>query len=75
MKEERAEWPLFWCLPIETQARLMQWYWDEFGHNLPIPAAPGQTPAEWKVTLEESHEDIDLLMREKPRPKGTAAHG
>jgi len=66
----RSKWPLFWSLEPAAQAKLIQYQWDNYNENIAIPA-PLEIPQEdWPIEM-ESLEEIDRLMRQKPRrPKG-----
>ena len=55
------EVPLFWRLTPEKQAKLMQYYWDNFGLRLEIPPEPKDI----KTNIEDV-EEIDKIMRGKP---------
>lgn len=57
-------WPLFWCLSAETQAKLMQYQWDNYGLPLEIPKQASDTHV---APVLESPEEIDRLMRQRPR--------
>ena len=59
------DYPLFWKLPVKSQAELMQWHYDEFGTKMNIPPAP-DISSHYEATKEE---DYDKIMREKPNPR------
>jgi len=68
----RATWPLFWCLSPEDQANLKQQTREWFGADLIIPNIPDPKFA----TQWESLEEIDHLIRQKPRgQKGVSDDG
>lgn len=60
----RTMWPLFWCLSPQDQAKLMQYQWDNFGFRLVIPPLPSDIDIDTEI---ESPEEIDRLIRQKPR--------
>ena len=62
MSEER--WSIFWCVSVAAQARLMQFQWDNHNSLLEIVEASKDTVIEAVI---ESPEEIDVLMRQKPR--------
>ena len=64
---KRNEYPLFWMLKPEAQAKLMQLYWDEFGTRLEIPAPPGMDAETWQTIRLESLEEIDRIIRQPPK--------
>lgn len=65
----RTTWPLFWCLKPEAQALLMKYQWDNHGFRLQVPPLSDDGHIDTKI---ESPEEIDKLMRQKPRYfKGT----
>ncbi|MBA7577414.1 hypothetical protein ES708_19266 [subsurface metagenome] len=64
MQDIRFRYPLFWCLSPAAQARLMQWYWDNYGLHLSIPPRLGETHVPPHI---ESVEEIDWLMRQPPK--------
>lgn len=69
-------WPFFWCLEPRAQALLMQYYYDNFGERLYIPPPLPNIPVkEWKVTLSESQDEIDRIMRLRPQPKRAGWRG
>ena len=69
----RTTWPLFWCLKPKCLAKLIQWYWDNYGFLLEIPPPLDGISID---TAFESLEEIDRLMRQKPHyPKGVKWRG
>ncbi len=58
------KWPLFWCLEPETQARLLQYQWDNYGETLDIPTPPQTAKSVWLAVQMENIEEIDRLMRQ-----------
>lgn len=70
---ERTTWPLFWCLKPKDQTKLKQWQWDNYGFRLEIPPLTSDTHI---VTVLESPEEIDRIIRQKPHyPKGVKWRG
>jgi len=59
-----SNWPLFWCLKSEDQAKLMQFQWDVYGLKLDIPTPPRASKSVWQTVMLESAEEIDKLMRQ-----------
>ena len=55
--------PLFWCLKVADQAKLMRYNWDNFGTHLSIPTPPRTSVAAWKITIEENTDEIERLMK------------
>ena len=37
MKQNSNYWVLFWCLPVATQAKIIQRYYDWFGYKFVVP--------------------------------------
>ena len=60
----QSRWPLFWCLKTETQAKLMQFYYDKYGEILDIP--PQTSKGVWQSVQLENLEEIDRIMRQAP---------
>ena len=68
LQSNRTTWPLFWCLSVESHAALMKFQLDKYGQHLVIPPLPKDVRIDTKL---KSLEEIDRLMRRKPRyPKG-----
>jgi hypothetical protein len=44
----------------------MEWYYNEYGTHLAIPPEP-ETSNKWEIPITESHKDMEIIMREKPR--------
>lgn len=61
MELEKTVTPLFWCLKVNQQAALMQFYYDQFGTCLDIPKVPMDMPH--KIPVSESTEEIERIMR------------
>ena len=57
---------LFWYLKPETQARLLQWQFDNYGEKLDIPTPPMTSKGVWLTVEMESAEEIDRLIRQPP---------
>jgi len=60
------KWPLFWCLTTETQAKLMQYQWDNYGEILNIPTPAQTSKGVWQSVQLENLEEIDRIMRQAP---------
>jgi len=59
--------PLFWSLKPETQARLLQWQFDNYGEKLGIPTLPMTSKGVWLAVEMESAEEINHLIRQTRR--------
>ena len=54
-----AEYPLWWCLSVATQAFLMRYQWENYGEKLKVvlsPMAPG-------VSVHARVEPLDEIER------------
>lgn len=66
----RTTWSLFWCISAQSQAKLMQYHWDNYGFRLEIPSLPGDFHYDTEL---EPLEELERLMRQKPHhPKRVA---
>ncbi len=61
-----TKWPLFHCISVDQQAKLMQLQWDTYGFNIDIPA---ESQIQTYANL-ESTEEIGRIIRQKPRHAG-----
>lgn len=64
---ERETWPLYQCLKPQCLAKLILYQWDKFGLKLDLMVDIYRDA--------ESIEEIDQLMRERPRWKGKVWFG
>ena len=60
------KWPLFWCLKTEQQAKLMQFYYDNYGEILNIPKPTQTSNGVWVGVQLENLEEIARIMRQAP---------
>lgn len=74
MKRQASDYPLFWLLKPADQAKLMQYYWDNFGEKLDIPPYPGVSKAAWLVAMGEADPEIERLMKQPPRAEGRGGY-
>lgn len=66
-------WPLWKCIKAEKQAQFIQDIWDKFGIDLLKEDKPG-TSVTYLGKI-ESLEEIDQLIRKRPRYKGKVWFG
>ncbi len=63
--------PLFWNLKTDRQsdiqASLMLYQWENYREKLEIPAPPGSSQGVWLTVQLETSEEIDKLMRQRPK--------
>ena len=69
MKDIEVKWPLFWCLSAESQAKLMQLYYDENGERLNIPREPSEIIDTEIEDIEEISKIMKVPTRFKRAPK------
>ena len=60
----KIEWPLFWCLSVSDQAKLIQWQFDTYGFRLQIPPMPDFAHIDTEI---ESPEEIARIIKRPPR--------
>ncbi len=68
MALSRIKYPIFWCIEPHQQAALLRYNYEVHGTVLSPPLPPGTSQAVWDNTWEDSREDVDRLMKERPRP-------
>jgi len=56
---------LWHCLKLGDQQKLVEYYELQFGKKF-IPPERGDQPIQWETKIEDL-EEIDKLMRQKPR--------
>lgn len=67
---ERNTWPLWKCIKAENQGNFIEAVWKKFGIDLLKGDKPGKPITYSDVPVDiESLEEIDHLMRQKPRYK------
>jgi len=57
------ETKLFWNLSVETQAKLIQYQWDNFGSRINIPPEPKDIYIETSI---EPLEELEQIMKQAP---------
>ena len=65
MKENRGKCPLWWCIPVETQAALRKYQFDTYGYRLSMTRSP-DAGVSLHVELEKV-DQIGRIMRQSPR--------
>ena len=74
MKRQVSDYPLFWLLKPADQARLMQFYYDNFGERLEIPPYPGVSKAAWIASWDEVEPELERRMKQPPRAEGRGGY-
>lgn len=64
---DRIRYPLFWCLSVDSRAKLIQLQYMTYGNILEIPAPPDHARGPWQAVWHESLEEIDRLLRLPPQ--------
>lgn len=71
VKRQVSNWPLFWLLKPQDQAKLMQLYYDISGEKLDIPPYPNVSKGAWLAAMGEVEPELERLMKQKPKhPRG-----
>ena len=60
------KYPLFWCISVANQAKLMQLHFDLSGEKLDIPPEPDTTIVKHEIIVEDTTEEIGREMRKAP---------
>ena len=58
---------LFWRISAQAQALLMRYQYNNYGEKLEIPPPPGTSKGVWLTVQVENSEEIDKLMRQRPK--------
>jgi len=72
MKHKPSTWPLWACLPNRIVTKLLLYQKDNYGEWLDLVTGSGTTQDNSHI---ESLEEIDRLIRQKPRFSGNGWQG